>query len=150
MTEAEQTDARQAIRHLQSLYNTSGDRGRIDALIETFAIDGVLEAGGESHAGQASIHAFLTGVVTGGGGTIDLHGSRHHLTTTRIDVETADTAQGWAYFFVMRRGRVLQEGVYIDRYARTNEGWRIAHRRVKILWEDDASINRGTPQGPET
>lgn len=145
MTGDDQANARQAIRHLQSVYNTSGDRGRIDALIATFTPDGVLEAGGGSHVGQTAILEFLTGVVATGGETIDLHGSRHHLTTSRIEIEAPDRAQGWTYFFVMRRGRVLQEGVYVDRYERRTDAWRIAHRRVKIIWEDEtAAISRAS------
>ena len=134
MTEDQQSMIRQAIGHLQSVYNTSGDRGRIDELIAVFAADGVLEAGNGTHEGHAGIAAFLNGVVETGGGSIDLTGSRHHLTTSRIEVDSADRARGWTYFFVMRDGQVLQEGVYIDRYQRAADGWRIAHRRVKILW----------------
>lgn len=127
------TDTRAEIRHLQSIYNTSGDRGRIEEVIATFATDGALEVPGATHHGRDGIRAFLGGVVSDGA-TIDLRGSRHHLTTSRIELEGDDAAQGWTYFYVMRAGRVLQEGTYVDRYARTPEGWRIAHRRVKILW----------------
>lgn len=126
-------DARAAIRHLQSIYNSAGDRGRTDEVIGVFAADGVLEVPGASHAGQHAIRAFLSGVAENGSDSVDLRGSRHHLTTSRIDVD-GDAAQGWSYFFVMRRGQVIQEGSYIDRFVETQDGWRIAHRRVKILW----------------
>jgi hypothetical protein len=35
---------------------------------------------------------------------------------------------------VSRRGTIIEEGTYIDRYVKTAEGWRIAHRRVKMLF----------------
>jgi hypothetical protein len=128
------SDPRTEIRHIQSIYNTAGDRGRIEEVIAVFAADGVLEIPGQALAGREAIAGFLSGVATKGAPSVDLRGSRHHLTTSRIELDGEDAAQGWTYFFVMRAGQVLQEGTYIDRFVRTAEGWRIAHRRVKILW----------------
>lgn len=137
MTAEEEATARAQIRHLQSIYNTSGDRGRIGELVAVFAPDGVLDIETEAFAGAEAIAGFLTQVATGGTGT-DLAGSRHHLTTSRIEFTGAGQAQGWTYFFVMRRGIVLQEGTYIDRYCRVEGEWRIAHRRVKLLYDHAA------------
>lgn len=128
------SDPRTEIRHIQSIYNTAGDRGRIEEVIAVFAADGILEIPGQSLAGREAIAGFLSGVATKGAPSVDLRGSRHHLSTSRIELEGEDAAQGWTYFFVMRAGQMLQEGTYIDRFVRTAEGWRIAHRRVKILW----------------
>lgn len=127
------TDDQAEIRHLLSIYNTSGDRAKIDALLEVFTDDGALEVPGRTHAGKQAIRAFLSGVAETGSDSVDLRGSRHHLTSSRIEFG-GDDAEGWTYFFVMRAGQVLQEGAYIDRFTRTGQGWRIAHRRVKILW----------------
>lgn len=134
MTDNEQAQARSEIRHLQSTYNTAGDRAKIDDLSATFTDDGVLEVPGASYQGRDAITAFLSGVAESGSDSVDLRGSRHHLTTSRIEFDDSDSANGWTYFFVMRAGQVLQEGSYIDRYVRTALGWRFAHRRVKILW----------------
>lgn len=123
-----------AIRHLLGVYNTSGDRAKIDELLTVFAEDGTLEVPGARHAGPAAIGAFLSGVAQTGSDSVDLRGSRHHLTTSRIEFDDEDHAQGWTYFFVMRAGVVLQEGTYVDRFVNTPGGWRIAHRRVKVLW----------------
>jgi ABC-type dipeptide/oligopeptide/nickel transport system ATPase subunit len=128
------TDPRAEIRHLQSIYNTAGDRGRIDDVLTVFAEDGVLDIPGRTLAGKSAIAAFLSNVARTGSDSVDLRGSRHHLSTSRIDLVGEDAALGWSYFFVMRAGQVIQEGTYIDRFARIPEGWRIAHRRVKILW----------------
>jgi hypothetical protein len=128
------TDPRSEIRHLQSIYNTAGDRGRIDEVLVVFTEDGALEIPGRTLTGKSAIAAFLSGVATTGSDSVDLRGSRHHLTTSRIELEGEDAAQGWTYFFVMRAGQVIQEGTYIDRFMRTPEGWRIVHRRVKLLW----------------
>ena len=134
MKDSEKTLARAEIRHLQSIYNTSGDRAKIDDLAAVFTEDGALEVPGAVYRGRAEIVGFLSGIVDTGSDSVDLRGSRHHLTTGRIEFDDADTAQGWTYFFVMRAGQVLQEGTYIDRFVRTGAGWRLQHRRVKILW----------------
>jgi hypothetical protein len=130
----DQALARADIRHLQSIYNNAGDRGKIDEVLGVFASDGVLDIPGASYGGHVAIGSFLSGVADARSGGIDLRGARHHLTTCRIEFDDEASAQGWTYFFVMRGGTILQEGLYIDRFLLTDEGWRIAHRRVKILW----------------
>lgn len=134
MNESEQAQARAKIRHLQSVYNSAGDRGKIDEVVAVFAEDGVLEIPNAIHRGQQAIAGFLSGVAATGSDGIDLRGSRHHLTTSRVEFTDAGNAQGWTYFFVMRAGQVIQEGSYVDRFVREAAGWRIAHRRVKLLW----------------
>lgn len=134
MTETEKAQARAEIRHLQSIYNSSGDRAKIGELVAVFSEDGVMEVLGTTYRGRAEIAAFLSGVAETGSDSVDLRGSRHHLTTSRIEFDSAELAQGWTYFFVMRAGQMLQEGTYVDRYLHTAEGWRLTRRRVKILW----------------
>lgn len=131
---SEEAAARAAIRHTQSVYNTSGDRGRISELIAVFTEDGILEVPGESHAGRKAIFDYLSRVADGKVEGADLAGARHHLTTSRIEFEGADKALGWTYFYVMRRGQVIEEGTYIDQYVAKSDGWLIAHRRVKLLY----------------
>lgn len=136
MNETEQAQARNAIRHLQSVYNNCGDRGRIADLMAIFTEDGILDIPGQTFAGPDAIAKFLSGVFGGPPDRtgIDLAGSRHHLTTGRIEFDNPDWAQSWTYFLVIRRGTVIQEGTYIDTLTRRGGAWKIAHRRVKILW----------------
>ena len=54
--------AREAIRHTMSVYNTAGDRGRVDELATAFTPDGVLEFGGDRFEGRAAIIARLAAV----------------------------------------------------------------------------------------
>jgi len=126
-------EARAQIGHVLSVYNNAGDRGRIDEVLGVFAPDGVLEVPAGAHRGHKAIAAFLSRVAQANTGGIDLRGARHHLTTSRIEPD-GDGAQSWTWFFVMRAGTVLQEGTYIDRFVRGTHGWKIAHRRVKVLW----------------
>jgi hypothetical protein len=133
MTYDEENIARAAIRHTQSVYNSSGDRGKVDDLVTAFAPHGVLDIGTAVFNGRAAIKDFVSG-VTKGEATVDLSGSRHHLTTSRIEFEREDEARAWTYFFVMRQGTVIQEGTYIDQYGRIEGRWLIVHRRVKMLY----------------
>jgi hypothetical protein len=134
MTYDEENIARAAIRHTQSIYNSAGDRGKVDDMITAFAPDGVLDIETDAFTGPEAIKAFINNVAAGAT-TAKLAGSRHHLTTSRIEFDGDDAAQGWTYFFVMRQGAVIQEGTYIDRYRRIDGRWLIAHRRVKMLYD---------------
>lgn len=144
MTPEQQSLAREAIRHTQSVYNSSGDRGRIDELIAAFQSDGVLEVPGGCYNGREEIKGFLSSVAVGETST-DLRGSRHHITTARIEFVTDREAQGWTYFFVMRQGVVIQEGTYIDRYAEAGGRWLLAHRRVKMLFDRGSDVTVQLP-----
>lgn len=139
MTELDVAIARDQIRNLVATYNNCGDRGRIDEFVEVFAPDGVLEISQQRLEGGAAIHRELSSIAGGTRSDVDLAGSRHQLTTTRIEILDEDQAQGWIYFFVSRRGTILQEGTYMDRYVKTPAGWRIAHRRVKMLFVADVA-----------
>jgi hypothetical protein len=133
MTDIEIAIARDQIRNLVATYNNTADRGRIDEFVEVFAPDGVLQISKQELAGRATIHAELSSIASGARPDVNLMGSRHQLTTTRIEMVDADNALGWVYFFVSRRGSIIEEGTYIDRYVRLPElGWRIGHRRVKM------------------
>lgn len=130
MTHDEENLARMAIRHTQSVYNNCGDRGKADEMMQAFAPDGILDTEAGSYQGHAAISAFITSVAKGET-TADLSGSRHNLTTSRIEFDSDTTAQGWTYFFVSRRGTILEEGLYIDRYVKIGDRWLISYRRVK-------------------
>ena len=124
--------ARDQIRALIALYNNSGDRGRIADLASVFAPDGVLQLSKQILEGRDAIERELSSIASGARPDVNLIGSRHQITTTRIDMIDDATAQGFIYFFVSRRGTIIEEGTYLDRYVKLPEGWRIAHRRVKM------------------
>ncbi|MET0239856.1 MAG: nuclear transport factor 2 family protein [Sphingobium sp.] len=126
--------ARDQIRHLLSCYNNMADRGRIDEFVGLFAPDGVLQITHETLVGRDAIFAAIGSVASGTRPDVNLMGSRHQLTTCRIEMTGEDSAEGWTYFFVSRRGTIIEEGTYIDRFVRLPEGWRFAHRRVKMLY----------------
>ena len=127
---------RDEIRHLLTVYNNCGDRGAIDEMVSVFTPDCILEIPDRRFEGRDDAAAFFKSVATQKDGDVDLRGARHNLTTSRIDFDSDTTASGWTYFFVTRRGQTIEEGVYIDKYRKTADGWRISQRRVKIIFSE--------------
>jgi ketosteroid isomerase-like protein len=148
MDEMQMGSARATISNVIATYNNCGDRGMIDGLLAVFAADAVFEVPEHRMEGRDAIRAYLLGIVERSQSTTSpdekstsatsrLFGSRHHLTTSRIEFVSPGEATAWTYFYVMRQGVIFQEGVYIDRFQKTHESWQIAHRRVKMLWVDN-------------
>src|SRR5829696_6687597 len=88
----EQVIAREAIIHTQSVYNTEGDRGRVEDLVQTFTEDGILELDRGVFSGREEISRALSAAVAdkrqeavtaGQGGSVDRIFLRHNLTTRR-------------------------------------------------------------------
>lgn len=130
------TEDREAIRHLMAVYNINGDRGRVDALGGAFAEDGVIEFSGEATQGRAAIVARLS---AGGTRNPALTLSRHHLTTSLIELD-GDRATARSYFQVLTNAGLDHHGHYADTLIRTADGWRIAHRSVRIDYQAPDSL----------
>jgi hypothetical protein len=144
----EQVIAREAIIHTQSVYNTEGDRGRVEGLVQTFTVDGVLELDRGVFSGREEISRALSEAVedkrqeaatAGQGGSVARNFLRHNLTTRRIEFLGAEEADVWTYFFVMTPIGLDHSGVYVDRFVRRDDRWLIARRRVKIDWQSEHS-----------
>lgn len=128
--------ARESIRHTMSVYNNTGDRGAIDETSACFTQDGILDVGTEQPCGPAAIRAYFQGIVDSGYiGGADRRPTRHHLTTSRIELTGPDSALGWTYFQLVRDGEVLQSGIYVDRFAKVGDRWLISFRRVKVEFD---------------
>lgn len=129
--------SRDAIRDLLARYTYNGDRGRIDQLAACFAENGVLEYPGQVAQGPAAIAAALRS----GPANPALTFVRHHITNPLVEVSD-DTATARSYFAVHADNGPDHSGTYDDRLVRTDEGWRFAHRRVRIDWQAQASLFR--------
>lgn len=127
------------IRDLLARYTYSGDRGRLAELAACFAEDGVLEYPGERVQGREAIES----VLGGGSGTRNpaLSFVRHHITNPLIEI-SGDTATARSHFAVHSDIGPDHSGTYDDRLVRTTDGWRLAHRRVRIDWQSAASLFR--------
>jgi ketosteroid isomerase-like protein len=125
--------AREAIRELVAAYADAADGGRFDELAGLFTADGVLETPDRvEHRGRAAIRAFFGGTGAALVGATTAPRIRHHVSNLRIAVTGADDATGAAYFFVVTERGPDHWGRYRDRYQRTADGWRVAHRRVRL------------------
>ena len=119
-----------AIRQTQARYNIAGDRMKLSDLAAAFTPDGVLETSTSQLVGRAAIAGGLGG--GGGPGVRKPTFVRHNLTTSLIELTGADTAEGRTYFHVYTDIGPDHMGVYVDRFARLDGAWLIAHRRVLI------------------
>lgn len=128
---------RDAIRDLLARYTYSGDRGWVDELAGCFAADGLLEYPGATATGPAAILASLTSATR----DPPLTFVRHHITNPLIAID-GDAATARSYFTVHSNAGPDHSGTYDDRLVRTVEGWRFAHRRVRVDWQAEASLFR--------
>jgi ketosteroid isomerase-like protein len=141
----EEVTARVAIQHTMAVYNNAGDRGAISEMMSAFTDDAVLDTTQEEIHGRSAIEAYFRevvarGVVTGP----NKRPSRHHLTTSRIELEADDTAVGWTYFMLVRDGVTVQTGIYADRFAKRADRWLICRRRVKLEYNAEARLQEAT------
>lgn len=127
---------RDAIRDLLARYTYHGDRGRVSDLAACFAPNGILEYLGKAPMGPQAIAAALSA-----GGTRDprLSFIRHHISNPLITLD-GDWAEARSYFAVHTDIGPDHSGTYDDRLARTAQGWRFSHRRVRIDWQSDQSL----------
>lgn len=128
---------RDAIRHLLATYTYNGDRGRIAELGACFAPDGVLEYPGNRGFGPDGVLAALTS----GTRNPALSFVRHHITNPLIELD-GDSATARSYFTVHSDIGVDHSGTYSDKLVRTDQGWRFAHRLVRVDWQAEHSLFR--------
>ena len=130
------------IRRLIAALAVQADIGELDDYMDLFTDDAIWEMPANpatgvpaAHcAGRSEIAASVQqrrglGVQGPGAGTM------HHITTQHIEV-SGDEATGHIYyqFLGMVDGKpVLRTlGQYRDRYRRTADGWKLAHRTILI------------------
>jgi hypothetical protein len=123
--------AREEIRDLVVRYNSYGDSGLFDRMLELFVPDAVVEIGGEVHEGLDAIREALSRVPArtskAGGHPAYL---RHCTATHQIDLVDETTATGRCYFFVLTSIGLDHWGRYLDEYLVANNEWRFGRRRV--------------------
>jgi hypothetical protein len=121
------------------------DFGEASRVGELFVIDGIWEGANGAMTGRPAIVA--------GFAPLDRSSTRvmrHLCTNVTVDVEDRDEARGLTYW-VNYRGRRGQDatlpvpsgppafaGEYRDRFVRTADGWRIAHRTASVCFANPA------------
>ena len=140
--------ARECIRQTMVNYNIAGDRLRTDDFIAVFTDDAVLESEGvpDSDAfryeGRQAIREWIARWRTDPGGASARRATfvRHHLSTSQIELSSADTAKGRTYWVAYSDIGPDHCGYYIDLFRKTGERWLIAHRRVRLDWRSPQSL----------
>lgn len=132
------------------------DLGEAARVHELFTPDGVWEGTDSRMEGHAAIEAGFAPLDR-----IPAMVMRHHVTNAVVDVVSDDEAVGFAYW-VNYRGRRTEDGgaggapavpptsgpprftgEYRDRFVRTTDGWRIAHRHATVTFANP------TPRRPD-
>lgn len=126
------------------------DLGQTDKVWELFSEDGIWEmpAAHLRFEGREQLQAGISANLSG-----DTWLARHICTNTLIDLTGPDTATGISYMINYRHyfdhpidaaadldrelapiGPVRHIGEYLDRFVRTEAGWRFAHRRTRLAF----------------
>ncbi len=134
LSPTQRLEIREACERLALDYSFFADGQRMDEWSDLFAEDGELVLFGQTYRGPAAIRA----AVGAGRGAAAL--SVHAITNQRIDIASADAAEGTVYILAFSGERkdsgpaaVAQiapsaVGIYHDAYKRTPAGWKFARR----------------------
>jgi len=136
----EELIAREAIRDTLAQYNVSGDRMRVDDYVASFTEDAVFEVG-QTLNGREAIRAWLT-TPRGGGGAAKpkVKFVRHNITTCKITLTSATTADVRTYFVVFTDIGPDHCGYYVDKFRRVGDRWLIAERKARTDWVSPESV----------
>ena len=126
-------------RALSIAFANHVDHRRYDEVAALFTDDGVLNRSGQPVTGRAALRAWLdtraADVVT-----------RHVCTNFEARQVAPDRAEGFTLFTFYRAvghdaadalpiPGLTSIGEYTDRFRLTPEGWRIAHRDIRIVFQ---------------
>ncbi len=137
MDDAERLVAERACEALITAYtHLVDDFGERASVADIFTEDGVWESDEARLEGRDKMRAFFGRPEPG-------RKTRHVSSNIAVRVTEPDTAEGLSYFtlyrYVGEKPRVPDLdnqptilGHYTDRFVRTAEGWRIAHRRADV------------------
>lgn len=123
--------SRDQIRELVASYTHLGDGGRLDAMVQLFADDAVLEGADARYAGHVEIRGFFDGIVGSRTEATRRTFVRHHIANVTITLHSADTASGASYWTVYSDDGFESSGRYRDEYTRGADGrWRFQVRKI--------------------
>jgi hypothetical protein len=129
--------ARESIRDLVARYNASSDSGRIDATVQLFAVDAVVDATGKLYSGRKEIRAMFDAAATG----LQAAGPayiRHFTSGLQIDVTSPTEAKARCYYLVLMADGLDHWGRYVDEF-RFQERW--------LFWRRRITLDGGAPGG---
>ena len=146
--ELQQVVDRVQIRELMDRYGTVHDSGTPDEYADLFMPDGEIAVGGgavivkgrEALLAQAQRDHDRYGVTDANGRWSSI--MRHLISNAQVTITGENTAEGTCYVTtVVRKGAVgpaiLSISRYVDRYVKTDGGWRIQNRQIFLEFGND-------------
>ena len=130
-SEAARLADREAIRELRARYSHSYDSRQLDAFVDLFTEDAVLQLGPLGLVqGREAIRAALSGPIA----TADF--AVHFTSDELTEFTGADSARGTARFAVHygRTPNIEGAGTYHDEYRHTRDGWRFVRRTIDFFY----------------
>jgi SnoaL-like domain len=141
--------ARESIRKTMASYTMAGDRLRVDDFIAVFTDDAILESENvpESDAfryqGREAMRAWFTRWRASSNGEQNAPRAtfiRHHLSTSHIEITSANSARARTYWVAYTDIGPDHCGHYVDAFRKVGEDWLIAHRKVRLDWRSATSL----------
>ncbi|MET0326920.1 MAG: nuclear transport factor 2 family protein [Ilumatobacteraceae bacterium] len=128
-----EVEARLEIKDILVRYTHSGDSARLEEFANVFTPDGVLEVvGSRTMEGRDGIIEGMSGTPGRVRQAMERPMSRHFVTNTLYEFGSPESAMVSSYFLNLSSVGVDHWGRYRTKVVKTSEGWRIAHRLVRI------------------
>lgn len=133
------TADRVQIQYTMAVYCNCVDSGDVEGVVSAFAPDGHLTlSSGTQVSGHTAIRAFYDKVIGADRPDRQADGSipllRHNLTTSRVEFDGPDRAQGQTYFQSTSRHGPDHYGRYLDQFRRVGDRWLLADRQIVVEW----------------
>jgi hypothetical protein len=136
---ASEVEDRFLIMELQDRYGVVHDFGTPEEYADLFTADGTIGTrtkGREALIGQAKRDHEKYSAPPGPDGKVSSI-MRHIISNRIVKLTGPDTAEGSCYVITVINDKadgplVMSLSRYVDRYARTKDGWRIAHRDIVL------------------
>jgi uncharacterized protein (TIGR02246 family) len=142
MAKTDETSDRLALRMLVEQYARGADTRDAQVYADVFADDGVLVTSRGEVKGREELLTIAPRLAR-------YRATMHLVANHYVDFQDADHATGIAY---CQASHVREEDgaewvyvmniVYHDVYVREPRGWRIAHRRLEVPWDEDRKLTK--------
>ena len=130
--EISELEAYEAIRNLIVAYNSFGDRGKFDQLVDLFTVDAAMDIGDDRiYQGINQIKSIFTSTSASVSDDVSISYIHHHTSSPLIELEAEKNAQAKTYFSVYMDHGLDHWGRYEDKFEIRDKIWFFTHRKVR-------------------